>query len=320
MLFQGHLDVIFQVELSLGVVIFGLKVHNKIILDGKYRVDGKMRVVIGVDLVDNSGVIRVCDHQMNMGRTHGGAVHEIEKNTGRPVGGQRVRSRMIAVPPEFALCVRNEFSAQVIFGLLWILKVVFPVGGGLPDIQHGSLDGFACLHIRDHAVHISDFTVGIGILNSTISELAEGSAGRPERTQDDVGRGRDTLFGNNFVGDFIDQPFFFPVRIIQLFTQTASMAKNLRLKANYITDSMALVTDGSADLAYGVDEFDSQHPLGRGEFNLAREVVDVFYQRPQNHASALGSLGSHCVDDARGEVGVKLTSGRHCCRYSSSTD
>lgn len=74
---------------------------------------------------------------------------------------------------------------------------------------------------------------------------------------------------------------------------------------------MALIADGRADLADGIDEFDAQHPFGRREFDLARKVVDVFNQRAQDYASALGGLGPHRIDDIGSEVGVELALGRH---------
>lgn len=73
---------------------------------------------------------------------------------------------------------------------------------------------------------------------------------------------------------------------------------------------MALVANGCADLTNGVDEFHPEHPLGRGELDLTRKVVDVLDQRSQNHASTLGGLGAHGVDNAGSEVGVELA--RHC--------
>ena len=70
-LLQSHIDVIFQIELSLGVIRLGLEVHYQVVLDGKDGVNGKMWVVAGVDLVDDGGVVGMCDHKVNMGGTHG---------------------------------------------------------------------------------------------------------------------------------------------------------------------------------------------------------------------------------------------------------
>lgn len=75
---------------------------------------------------------------------------------------------------------------------------------------------------------------------------------------------------------------------------------------------MSLVTDRSADLADRVDELNTEHPLGGGKLNLTSEVVDVLDERAQDHASTLGGLGAHAVDDGGGEVGVELA--RHGVR------
>ena len=85
-----------------------------------------------------------------------------------------------------------------------------------------------------------------------------------------------------------------------------------RFKTDNVADTVALVTNGSADLADRVDEFDTHHPLGGGELDLASEVVDVSDQGTQDHASTLRGLGSHGVDHIGGEVGVVLEAGRHC--------
>ena len=74
---------------------------------------------------------------------------------------------------------------------------------------------------------------------------------------------------------------------------------------------MAFVANGSADLADGVDELNTEHPLGGSEFDLTSEVVNVPDQRSQDHASALGGLGPHGVDHIGGEVGVEAGVGRH---------
>lgn len=75
---------------------------------------------------------------------------------------------------------------------------------------------------------------------------------------------------------------------------------------------MALVPDGSADLADGVDELDTKHPFGGGELDLTGEIVDVLDESAQEHTSALGGLGSHGVNHIGSEVGVELAVGRHC--------
>lgn len=204
-LLQSHGDVVLQVELGLGVIGLGLEVDNQIVLDGEDGVDVEVRVVGGVDLVDDGGVVGVGDHQVNVGRTHGRAVHEVEENTGGTVGGERVRSGVVAVPPELALLVGAELAAKVVLGLVGVLEVVLAVGGGLPDVKNGTDDGSTSLHVLQNTVHEGDLSVGVGVLNDAVAELTEGSVGRPEGTENDVGGGGDTLLSDDLVGDLIDK-------------------------------------------------------------------------------------------------------------------
>lgn len=204
-LLEGQLDVVLEVEAGLGVIGLGLEVHNKVVLDGEDGVDVQMRVVAGVDLVDNGGVVGVGDHEMDVSGTHGGAVHEVEENTGGAVGGQGVRGGVVAVPPELALLVGAELAAQVVLGLVGVLEVVLAVGGSLPDVEDGALDGLAGLHVPEDTVHVGDLAVRVGVLDDAVAELAEGSVGGPEGTEDDVGGGGDTVFGDDLVGDLIDK-------------------------------------------------------------------------------------------------------------------
>lgn len=204
-LLQSHVDVIFKIELSLGVVSLGLKVHDKVVLDGKDGVDGEMWVVAGVDLVDDSGVVGVCDHKVNVGRTHGRAVHDIEQNTGGTVGGQRVWGWVVAVPVELSVGVAHKLSAEIVLGLLGVLEVVFAVGGGLPDVEHGTLDGLAGFHVLEDSVHVGYFAVGIGVLDNAVTKLAEGRVGRPEGSENDIGCGGEALLGDDFVCNLVDE-------------------------------------------------------------------------------------------------------------------
>lgn len=84
-----------------------------------------------------------------------------------------------------------------------------------------------------------------------------------------------------------------------------------RFETNYVADTMAFVANRSADLADGVDEFNTQHPLGRGKLYLTSKVMDVLDERAQDDTSTLGSLGSHCIDDIGSEVRIESGVGRH---------
>lgn len=204
-LLECHLDVVLQVESSLGVIGLGLEVHDEIILDSEDGVDSEVGVVAGVDLVDDGRVFRVGDHEVDVSGTHGRAVHELEKDTGGTVGWQRVGSGVVAVPVEFSLLVRAELAAEVVVGLGGVLEIVLAVGRGLPDIQDGTDDRLAGLHILDHTVHESNTAMGVRVLDNAVAESAEGSVGRPEGAENDVGGGGNTILGDDLVGDLIDK-------------------------------------------------------------------------------------------------------------------
>lgn len=104
-LLERHADIVLQVERGLGVIGLGLEVYDEIILDSEDGVDGEMRVVARVDLVDDGGVVGVGNHEVDVGGTHGRTVHEVEEDTGGAVGGQGVRSGVVAVPVEFSLLI-----------------------------------------------------------------------------------------------------------------------------------------------------------------------------------------------------------------------
>jgi hypothetical protein len=80
---------------------------------------------------------------------------------------------------------------------------------------------------------------------------------------------------------------------------------NLRLKTEDIRDTVGLVPGLVGDLAEGVDEVNSSHPLVHGELNLASEVVEMTNEGGKDLPVSGGHLGTHCVDDILGEVGVK---------------
>ena len=204
-LLQSHADVVLHVEGGLGVVGLELEVDDEIILDGENRVNVEMRVIAGIDLVDNGSVVGVGDHQVNVGRAHGGAVHDVEQDTGGTVGRQGVGSWVVAVPPELSLLIRFELSTEVVLGLVGVLEIVLAVGGGLPDIENGADNGSAGLHVGENTVHVGDLAIGVGVLNNAVAEGAERGIGRPEGAENDVGGGGQTLLGDDLVGDLIDE-------------------------------------------------------------------------------------------------------------------
>lgn len=281
-LLQRHGDIILKVTIGLGVLWNRPEVDNEVILNREDGVDAQMGVIAGVDLVDDGGVVRVSDLQVDMSGPHGRAVHEVKQHTSGTVGGQRVRRRVVAVPPEVAVFVGEELAAQVVFALVGVLEVVLAVGGGLPDVQHGADDGLAGFHVGQAAVHVGHLAVGVGVLDDGVAQTAEGSVGRPEGTQDHVGGGCCAVVQHDLVGDLVDE----------------------RLQSDHVAAAMAFVPDGGADPADGVDELHAQHPFRGRQLDLASELVNVLDQRAHEHAGALWHLGAHGVDDVGREVGV----------------
>lgn len=164
-----------------------------------------MGVVAGVDLVDDGGVFGVGDHKVDVGGAHGGTVHDVEENTSGAVGGQGVRSGVVAVPVELSVLVGCELAAEVVVGLGGVLEIVLTVGRCLPDIEDGTGDRLAGLHVPNDTVHEGNTAIGLGVLNNAVAESSEGSIGRPEGTEDNVGSGGDAVLGNDLVGDLIDE-------------------------------------------------------------------------------------------------------------------
>ncbi len=224
---------------------------------------------------------------------------------------------MVAVPVELALLIGAELAAEVVLALVGVLEIVLAVRRGLPDVEDSALNGGTSFHICEHAVHVCDFAVGVGVLDDAVAEVAEGSVGRPEGAEDDVGGRRKALFGDDAVCDFVNETrrgqFFFFVLIFH-------SKGDLRFQTDHVADTVALVADGGADLANGVDELDTHHPLGGGQLDLASKVVDVFDQRAQDHASAWVGVGAHGVDDIGGEVGVEAGVGRHFGQWRGNAD
>lgn len=284
-LLQGHGDVVLEVAIGVGVLGNRLEVDDEVILDGKDGVDAQMGIIVGVDLVDDGGVVRVGDFQVDVSGPHGRAVHEVQQHPCGPVGGQRVRCGVVAVPPELAVFVGQELAAQVVVALVGVLEVVLAVGRGLPDVQHGPDDGLAGFHVGQSAVHVCHLAVGVGVLDDGVTQTAEGSVGGPEGTQDHVGGRRCAVVEHDLVGDLVHQG----------------------LQPDHVAAAMAFVPDGRADLADGVDELHPQHPFRGGQLDLAGKLVDVLDQRAHEHASPLWHLGTHGVDDAGRELGVKPT-------------
>lgn len=134
------------------------------------------------------------------------SIQQLQQHTGRSIRGQRVRRRLQAIKVVFSLVVRSKLPSQVIVALvLRVLEIVFPVGGRLPDIDHGVGDALAGQKIGDLPVHEGRVSAGRGVLDDAAAELAEGSVGRPEGAEDGGGGGVGAVLGHELVGDFVDE-------------------------------------------------------------------------------------------------------------------
>jgi hypothetical protein len=176
----------------------------------------------------------------------------------------------------------------------------------LPDVNHGTRDGLSGGDFLDNAVHKSDLTLAVWVLNDGIAKLAEGGVGGPEGAEDGGGSGDFAGLGYDLVRDLVDQAW---ENVSSNCGARERKGKGLRFQANDVADAMALVTGGGADLADRVDEVDTQHPLLGSELDLAGKVVDVADEGAQDDAGALGGLWPHGVDDIGSEVGIVLGGG-----------
>jgi hypothetical protein len=79
------------------------------------------------------------------------------------------------------------------------------VGRGLPDIEDGTGDRLAGLHVPNGTVHEGDTAIRVRVLDDAVAESTERGIGRPEGTENNVGGGGDAIFGDNFVGNLIDE-------------------------------------------------------------------------------------------------------------------
>jgi len=143
-----------------------------------------------------------------VGGTHGVPVDSLEEFVGRTVRGERVGGGPKAVKPVLSLVVGLELAAEVVVCEHRVLEIVLAVAAGLPEIKSHVGNRFVGDQIADDAVHVGDLPLVI-VLNDGVAELAPGSIGRPERTEDG-GRCGVVLgvVGLNVVGDFSNKADF----------------------------------------------------------------------------------------------------------------
>lgn len=133
-------------------------------------------------------------------------VHHAQQLVARPVVGQAVRRRVVAVEPVPPVRVGAELAPQVVGRLvLRVLEVVAAVGRRLPDIEDGVRDSPARGEVGDGAVHPAHAAAGRRVLDDGVAELAEGGVRGPKGAGDGGGRRVDAAVRDDFVGDFVDE-------------------------------------------------------------------------------------------------------------------
>lgn len=250
---------------------------------------------------------------MDVSRTHGGAIHEAEQVPRRTLDGQRVGGWVVAVVPVLAVLVGPELATEVVGCLtLGVLEVVLAVGGGLPDVDDGVGDGLLGLHVADDTVHQSNLSLVVGVLDDSLAIVAEGCVWRPEGAENGGGSRYFTRFGDDLVGDLIDETAaVISIKVHFRVVWDWKARPDLRFQTNDVADAMSLVPSGSRDLANGIDKVDTDHPLLWGELDFTSKVVDVLDERAEDDTSTLRRLGAHGLDDGGSEVRIESRFGGH---------
>lgn len=214
-------NIVLQIKRRCLITLESLEVNNQIVLDSKHGISLQPGVIRGVQLCCAALKFGMSDlnsvnfksnlswngktyHNVNMSRPHRMPIHQTQKSIRRPIRGQTVSRRMIAVEPVLAILIRPELAAKVVGSLvLGVLKVVFAIGASLPDIKDSTRNGLAGQEIGDSSVHLADTTGGVRIHDDAAAVLTERGVGRPEGAEDGGGGGIDVALGNDLVCDLI---------------------------------------------------------------------------------------------------------------------
>lgn len=306
-------DVVFQIQLGLGVFLGFLKVEDEIVFDGEDGVGLTISQPVSMSsfltcLVSHIGNSQILvppriqlrsapiiaimrNHNMNMRRPHRMPIHHLQQLETRPVRRQAVRRRMQTIKPILAILIRAKFPAQVIRRLVVrVLEIIFPVAARLPDIKHRPGNPFP-FQIANDTVHLGHpRTSRRRIHKDTRAQFAKRRIRTPKRAQDRTRRRIRTRFRHNFMRNFVDETL-----------EPQNVAQAVRLVARAV--------GGGVDGAHGVDVLHAGVPLVDGELDLARKVVDVADEGAEDLAVAGGGFGAHCVDYAGREGWVEAGGG-----------
>ena len=158
------------------------------------------------DLCDDWFISRRTDDEVDMCRTHGMPIEELEKFACGAVVGNRVGCRTQAVEAVFPVFARGEAAPQVELRLILVLLLIEPVRGGMPDIELGVLDRLAGEVVFDNAVHVGVVAVGDIVHDGVVHGAARG-VGAPEGAEDRGAGRQGGRGGGELVGDFVDKRF-----------------------------------------------------------------------------------------------------------------
>lgn len=143
---------------------------------------------------------------MDVRGPHWVTIKKIQEHTSRAICRERVWSWAQTVEVIFSVRIRLELPSQVVVGLVvWILEVVFPVRGCLPDVNHSSCDPFFRVEIRDFAMHQGDMPVRRWVQDDALAVFAEWGSRAPKWAKDCGGCGDLIGLDSMLMCDLVDK-------------------------------------------------------------------------------------------------------------------
>ena len=203
---RRQFEIILQLEIRPWIPLPRQEIYDQSILDRKHRVICDMLVPPIKDLCNDRFTPRRVDDEVDMCRTHGMPVEELEEFPCGAVVGDGVGCRAQAVEAVFPVFARGEAASQVEVHLILVLLLIEPVRSGMPDVELGVLDRLAGEVVFDDAIHVGVVAVG-DIVHDAVVHRAPRGVGAPEGAEDrgagwERGRGVGKL-----VGDLVDERF-----------------------------------------------------------------------------------------------------------------
>jgi hypothetical protein len=121
---------------------------------------------------------------MDVRRSHRVSIQHLQQHTSRTICRQRVRCRLQAVEVIIAVGISPELPSQVVIRLiLWVLEIVFPIRGRLPDVDNSIWNTLASCKVCNFAVHQGRVSTWGRVLDDASAGLPERGIRRPEGSQ-----------------------------------------------------------------------------------------------------------------------------------------